>query len=498
MRSIEYARAKGREARETIDGAPGADLLARLETHLDRVYRVNPAPLSAAHMHGSRAEVNSDEGVLKYDASLRDEERLMLFAHELGHLVLHGRVRLSDKRSDPRASSAYGETGPAAIARYSPRTYEETQAVAFALEFVAPSEMVWRAWCETPTATAASLAAHFQCTTDAIRAQLAHALHATALGGTEPSASRKDVPFTEAQLSAARWVGAPAIVDAGPGTGKTATVVRRIQFLLEERGAHPHEILALTFSNEAAQEMSERIATAFGADVADAVNVRTFHGFGVEFLHLHGHHVGLNDQFELLDEDRQIELVLSLLGKVRCYSIINLRVPLETATRAVECINRCKQRLTGIDAFAGAHEEALQIAEIFRAYEAEKGRADAGVGAGRLCRSDCVADSNSRRASRGSGDIRGALPVGDRRRVSGRDARDVAAASRALRAGEPAVDGRRCAAVDLPIRGGGPGERDGVRDGLRECADVRARRQLSVVAGDRRRGQPARGAIGEC
>src|SRR5437660_1078692 len=127
MRSFEYARAKGREARDAIGASP-IDLLARLEEHLQSSYKVSLVPMRGAQMNGSRAEIDGDAMVLKYDASVADEELLMLFAHELGHLVLHQRLRDPDARPDPLLASAYGDSGPSAIARYSPRTYEETQA----------------------------------------------------------------------------------------------------------------------------------------------------------------------------------------------------------------------------------------------------------------------------------------------------------------------------------------------------------------------------------
>ncbi|HTE45675.1 MAG TPA: UvrD-helicase domain-containing protein [Gemmatimonadaceae bacterium] len=365
MRTVEYARAMGRAARERVGGPP-AGLLERLRAYLRAEHRVTVLPMSAVQMKGSRAAINAETMALLYDASLADAEVLMLLAHELGHLVLHRRLGDVETETDLLLASAYGAAGPHATARYSSRTYEESQATAFALDFVAPSDAVWAGW-HAECHSTGRLAEQFGCSADIIRAQLAHALHAVALGGTVPSASRKDVPFPAAQLAAAQFTGAPAIVDAGPGTGKTATVIRRIQCLLQEHGARPSEILALTFSNEAAQELSERIAAQFGEDVADEINVRTFHGFGVEFLHQHGHLVGLSERFELLDEERQIDVVNALLGTVPCDDLIDLRVPRETAARVVEHINFCKQRLYDVDVLGES-----QFAQLFRAYEAER------------------------------------------------------------------------------------------------------------------------------
>ncbi|HEY4302825.1 MAG TPA: UvrD-helicase domain-containing protein [Gemmatimonadaceae bacterium] len=380
MRSIEYARARGREARQIVDAEPGATLLDRLVGHLETTYGLSLVPMYGAQMKGSQAQLNAVAKTIVYDASLGDRERLMRFAHELGHLVLHKRLRDGEGYADRITASAYGAAGPSAIARYSPRTYEETQAEAFALELVAPSDLVWQKWNARADTGIDQLATHFGCTVDVITTQLAHALHGVALGAGVPSASRKDVPFTAAQLTAAHFTGAPAIVDAGPGTGKTATVIERIRHLCEDRGARPSEILALTFSNEAAQELSERISVTLGEDVADAINVRTFHGFGMEFLHQHGHLAGYRASFTLLDEDAQVEMVNVLLGRVPCDRIFSLRAPLETAMRVVEHINYCKQRLYDVEAVEraagapGAAVESVQFAALYRAYENEKAR----------------------------------------------------------------------------------------------------------------------------
>jgi superfamily I DNA/RNA helicase len=383
MRTMEFARARAREYRELI-GKDAAGLLDRLARYLIDIAKVDLVAMNATQLAGSSGEIDAASGVLKYDDALSDPEKLLLFAHELGHLALHKRLTDPSRPIDPVMASAYGEVGPAAIARYSPRTYEEAQASAFALEFVCPSLPLWEAWNNDKAATTATLAERFNCSTNIVRVQLAHALHSIALGGPR-SVMRAAIPFNGRQLEAARSLGRPTIVDAGPGTGKTATVIRRIQFVLEEQGARPEHILALTFSNEAAQELTERVAAAFDPETADAMTIRTFHGFGMEFLHSHGHRVGYTEDFSLLDEDAQAELVNSILGRVQCDHLITLRAPFDTATRAIEFINYCKHRLIDADALEKAlsawkpsiderldYASAVEFIGLFREYEAAK------------------------------------------------------------------------------------------------------------------------------
>lgn len=351
MRTMDHARAKAREVRALLGGQP-AGLRERVTRHMLDEYRIELVPMSPDQLNESRGQLDTESGILKYDRTLAEPELLLLLAHELGHLVLHKRLSDSNVGADPVLASAYGDAGPGAVARYSPRTYEEAQASAFALELVCPAEEVWHAWREEDSATFETLAGMFRCTSNVVRVQLSHALHGVALGGPKPPPAVRAIPFTERQRYAARVIGRPVIVDAGPGTGKTATVVERLRFLIQEHGANAAQILALTFSNEAAQEMGERVAAAFGADVADAMTIRTFHGFGMEFLHAHGHLSGHTEDFRLLDEDAQVELVNALLGQVPCEKLFRPSDPAATAQRLVEHINYCKHRLITTEVLA--------------------------------------------------------------------------------------------------------------------------------------------------
>ena len=72
-------------------------------------------------------------------------------------------------------------------------------------------------------------------------------------------------------------------MQAGPGTGKTGTLIGRVLFLVRERGVAPQGILVLTFSNRAVGEVRERLASALG-NVATAITVCTFHAFARELL----------------------------------------------------------------------------------------------------------------------------------------------------------------------------------------------------------------------
>ena len=86
------------------------------------------------------------------------------------------------------------------------------------------------------------------------------------------------------QNAAASHVTGPAMVIAGPGTGKTRVLTQRIAWLIDEGYARPENILALTFTNKAAGEMRGRLEKNLGEEKAQALTVSTFHAFGLQWL----------------------------------------------------------------------------------------------------------------------------------------------------------------------------------------------------------------------
>ena len=89
--------------------------------------------------------------------------------------------------------------------------------------------------------------------------------------------------LNEPQREAVVHEGAPLLVVAGAGSGKTRVLTRRIAWLISERGAHPGSILAITFTNKAAAEMRERVEELVGGR-AKIMWVSTFHSACVRIL----------------------------------------------------------------------------------------------------------------------------------------------------------------------------------------------------------------------
>ena len=118
--------------------------------------------------------------------------------------------------------------------------------------------------------------------------------------------------LNEAQLEAVEALDGPVLVLAGAGTGKTRVLTTRLAQLLHTGRARPYQILAVTFTNRAAHEMRDRVASFVGS-ATEGLWLGTFHALGVRILRRHAELVGLKSNFTILDTDDQIRLLKQLL-----------------------------------------------------------------------------------------------------------------------------------------------------------------------------------------
>ncbi|HEX9652459.1 MAG TPA: UvrD-helicase domain-containing protein, partial [bacterium] len=109
----------------------------------------------------------------------------------------------------------------------------------------------------------------------------------------------------------------PALmIIAGPGTGKTNTLTRRIAYLVDQKRAAPENILALTFTNKAADEMQHRLNAWLGADIAATATIKTFHGLGAMIVKEHAHLLGYQSNFAILDEKERARFLKSVVTEL--------------------------------------------------------------------------------------------------------------------------------------------------------------------------------------
>ncbi len=115
-----------------------------------------------------------------------------------------------------------------------------------------------------------------------------------------------------AQRKAVEALEGPVLVLAGAGTGKTRVLTTRLAHLLALRRAAPWELLAVTFTNQAAREMQSRVAALAGAAASD-VQLGTFHAIAARILRRHADQVGLKPNFTILDSDDQVRLAKQVI-----------------------------------------------------------------------------------------------------------------------------------------------------------------------------------------
>lgn len=118
--------------------------------------------------------------------------------------------------------------------------------------------------------------------------------------------------LNEEQKKAVLITDGPLLILAGAGSGKTKTLTHRITYILEQGLAKPPEILAVTFTNKAAQEMRERVAKLLGRPAVDRTfmpYMGTFHSICVRILRQAGDFIGVPSNFVIFDEsDRQAQI----------------------------------------------------------------------------------------------------------------------------------------------------------------------------------------------
>src|SRR6478735_7016400 len=115
------------------------------------------------------------------------------------------------------------------------------------------------------------------------------------------------------QREAALHSSGPLLVFAGAGSGKTRTIIFRIANLLATHRVAPYRILAVTFTNKAAQEMRHRLSGLVGEELTRDLWVGTFHGTSVKFLRRHHEAVGLTRNFVIYDDSDQKAVVARLI-----------------------------------------------------------------------------------------------------------------------------------------------------------------------------------------
>ena len=167
------------------------------------------------------------------------------------------------------------------------------------------------------------------------------------------------------QREAVLHADGPVLIVAGAGSGKTRILTHRIAHLIRDRGVRPPQILAITFTNKAAQEMADRVQALIGERVARGMWILTFHSACARILRREHALLGLPSHFSIYDEadsERVLKMCLADVG------VDDKRFP-PRAMRAA--IGRAKDNLLSAAEVAEASGNWYErmVAEIYQAYQ---------------------------------------------------------------------------------------------------------------------------------
>lgn len=170
--------------------------------------------------------------------------------------------------------------------------------------------------------------------------------------------------LNDKQLEAVKCTEGPLLIIAGAGSGKTRVLTYRIAYLIHEKKVAPWNIMAITFTNKAANEMRERVNSIAGFG-AEEVWVSTFHSSCARILRRHIDHIGYSNNFSIYDTDDSKTVLKSIIADM------NIDVKRYPPKKLQYIISSAKNRMqTWEDMMQDAsNREEEIIAEVFKDYE---------------------------------------------------------------------------------------------------------------------------------
>ena len=183
-------------------------------------------------------------------------------------------------------------------------------------------------------------------------------------GEADKSADSLLAELNAEQKAAVSHLDGPLLILAGAGSGKTRVITYRIAYMMKKHSVQPSSILAITFTNKAANEMKERI-TALVGDRARYIWCGTFHSIFARILRRHAELIGYSDNFTIVDTDDQVKLIKD--------SMKELDIPeSKVKPKSVQYeISSCKNHMISPEEFkedAAGDVYRLMVAKIYKRY----------------------------------------------------------------------------------------------------------------------------------
>lgn len=171
--------------------------------------------------------------------------------------------------------------------------------------------------------------------------------------------------LNEKQREAVLTTEGPILILAGAGSGKTTVVVNKVAYILEQKLARPYEILAITFTNKAANEMKDRIEGLIG-ESADGIWVHTFHACCMKILRRNIQLLGYESDFVIYDTADQKTLMK------RCLKELNMDEKFFPVKSVIAEISSAKDDLMEPDSYSEIFESDFRkskIGEVYKLYQ---------------------------------------------------------------------------------------------------------------------------------
>src|SRR5258708_19828466 len=342
-----------------------------------------PVPAGDPLLDGGEAVLDREINVIWYNADIEPELARFFIAHEYAHCWLHDLPAICGQTDvGAPTGEAPMPVGAQLVEGYSPEERREREANVFAREFLLPTDLL-RKWYLSEGLGATEIATRVGVLEGMVLHQFARLLLVPALCDDNQAESGDLLILDASQQEAAYAEQGPLLVEAGPGTGKTRTLVGRIAFVLNE-GVNPSSILALTFSNKAAEEMRTRIGQV-APEAAQRIWMGTFHAFGLELLRRFGAHLGLPPRLPILEPIDAFFVLERLLLTLQLDYYQDLYEPTRYLRDLLDAISRAKDELVGPTGYLAlaeqmrenainekereAAEKALEVARVYAGYQ---------------------------------------------------------------------------------------------------------------------------------
>ena len=346
-------------------------------------------PTGDPALKGARAVFDDQSGTIFAEDVGSESQRALVVAHEIGHECIHaGSIACSAEDVDPSRSMEAAPVGLQRVEDYGAHERRELQANVFARAFLFPRSLARRMFVDEGL-TAFDIAKQLELPVPLVRQQILDVILLPPPPTDEDFESPLACPSRPdpAQDRAAAHRGTPFQLQAGPGTGKTKTLVKRILSLLEE-GVDPASILVLTFSNRAAGELAERVSAAV-PEKAPKIWIGTFHAFGLDLIRRYYEEFKLPPDPALFDRSDAIAVLEEILPTLPLVHYRNLWDPALILKEILSAISRAKDELYDDKGYlalakqmeenAGEDEEkqiaarkCLEIAAVYERYERAK------------------------------------------------------------------------------------------------------------------------------